>query len=232
MQKSLITWFFILAALYSCNNRESSDQSLFSASTFKISDFIPITNYKPNPDIIALDLDYNNSMENGFVIPGSNSSFGKYFVFTFQIKNTTAQSTRFTYKIYFQNESYKFSELDSASCKEHEFAHENFYGSWEDSRVTFRLSPEIPADGDFHEVRDSFRIVGNPRNEQRYFDQGENQRWKRNPRVGNYSFLLAVWDEKAQIPEFIYDCSKKSGLNFTNPFYYFKHGAGKTKEHI
>ena len=60
------------------------------------------------------------------------------------------------YKIYYQNESYKFEESDPLSG-------ENFYGSWEDTDIEFK---QVPKSG---MIEDDFRIVGNPRNERVYF---------------------------------------------------------------
>jgi hypothetical protein len=62
---------------------------------------------------------------------------------------------RLYYKIYYQNESYKFPE-------DHEWSYENFYGSWSDTTIGFK---EIKTDF----ISDSFKIVGNPRFEKKYF---------------------------------------------------------------
>lgn len=59
--------------------------------------------------------------------------------------------------------------------------------------------------------------------------QGEtNNRWKRNPRVGNYSFMLVVTTkEKLQlIPSYIQNISLKNGEAFNNPYHYFLYGKG------
>jgi hypothetical protein len=57
-----------------------------------------------------------------------------------------------------------------------------------------------------------------------------NHRWKRNPRMGNYSFLLVVCSEKTlkKIPAEVQDIRIKGSSNkYINPFYYFNVGDGK-----
>jgi hypothetical protein len=85
------------------------------------------------------------------------------------------------------------------------------------------------ASGSLIAVEDSFRIVGNPRNEMRYFSEGKNDRWKRNPRVGNYQLKLVVCtaSDLKQIPLEIQNISLKKNERFLNPFYYFNYGLGK-----
>jgi len=71
--------------------------------------------------------------------------------FSFKVDN----KNKYYYKIYYQNESYKWDE-------KHEWSNENFYGSWADTTIGFK---EIKGT----EVIDSFKIVGNPRFESKYF---------------------------------------------------------------
>lgn len=49
-----------------------------------------------------------------------------------------------------------------------------------------------------------------------------NRQW-RNPRVGEYEFMLVVVEERAlkQIPDYITNISKKRDNQFENPFKYF-----------
>ncbi len=137
------------------------------------------------------------------------------------------------YKIFYQNESYKFPERDPAdSTRQHPNAWENFYGSWEDTGITFPESGIIPNDGEFHLISSKFRIVGNPRNEIRYFANGHNDRWKRNPRVGAYSFLLVVTNKENLrnhlIPEAIQDIGLTGPAGFIHPYFYFLYGEGRS----
>ena len=63
-----------------------------------------------------------------------------------------------------------------------------------------------------------------------------NQRWKRNPRVGNYKFLLVVTEKENLtqnlIPTYIQNISKKKDNKFVNPFYYFLYGPGKDQANV
>src|SRR5581483_5803349 len=229
--------------------------------------------------IKTIYLDYRGAVDNGFVIPSVSQVQGGQFVFRFQVKNLDGKPQRFYYKIYYQNESYKFSECkkfdNKAGSVAEPLSEENFYGSWEDVSKTFCATKEIPDDGIFHMVQDSFRIAGNPRDEQRFYGpaghlaitreqvneevasikkdtgwynaivkkakkenrtneeqvkldavysiseayyggkQVVNNRWKRNPRVGKYSFMLVVTTEESinekRIPSYIANIGQKRG---------------------
>ncbi|MBR4506385.1 MAG: hypothetical protein IKP21_06390 [Bacteroidales bacterium] len=108
--------------------------------------FDPMVGYEG--DTVCLDMDLENAVLDGIVIPAKGESFRFAF--------DTIAGQRLYYKIFYQNESYKFDETDSLS-------HENFYGSWEDVSVGFK---QVPDDG---HILDSFRIVGNPRDERKYY---------------------------------------------------------------
>ncbi|HTL82259.1 MAG TPA: hypothetical protein VL651_11165, partial [Bacteroidia bacterium] len=57
----------------------------------------------------------------------------------------------------------------------------------------------------------------------------KNQRWKRNPRMGNYKFMLVVTTEKGmkELPVSIQDVTHtEPDGRFINPFYYFQYGRG------
>ncbi|MGX8712983.1 MAG: hypothetical protein ACSW8I_04770 [bacterium] len=108
--------------------------------------FDPMVGYEG--DTVCMDMDLENAVLEGIVLPAK----GKQFCFVFD----TVSSHQLYYKIYYQNESYKFDESDSLS-------YENFYGSWEDVSVGFK---PVPSDG---HIADSFRIVGNPRDERIYY---------------------------------------------------------------
>ena len=233
--------------------------------------FNPMSNF-PDEKIVALDMDLRNVVNEGIVIP-SNSQCESGFAFTFNAKKGQY------YKIYYQNESYKFGDNDSLS-------NENFYGSWEDVSVGFNKVEESGM------VTDYFRIVGNPRDEKKYYgadltrnnfnkesvdnvirsinntpewlasvkekavnngndldeqlyldaiwiindnkNRGDvNNRFKRNPRVGEYSFMLVVCDEDAlnQIPDYIKNISltDENGA-YVNPYSYFSKNKNKNVE--
>jgi len=219
---------FLPGLFISCGQSNRSPE--VASEQFIVKDFNPIANWKQG---LTLFLDYAEAMKQGFVIPGIQQVEGGFFNLEFKLKNTGKVPQNFAFKIYYQNESYKFPERDGAdSTRQHPCAWENFYGSWEDVTKTFTETGAIPADNDFHIVKSQFRIVGNPRNERQYFDQDKNDRWKRNLRVGNYSFLLVVATvemvKQKQIPENVQNISLKNEQGFVNPYFYFLYGAGKS----
>ncbi len=265
--KRFFILFIVIYCLTSCGGNKSS---------FLASDIHFLTNIS-NPDsIIRLPLDMNNAVLNGIEIPTKNQTKTGYFNFSFKIKNTSENLQRFFYKIYYQNESYKFNE-------DHPLASENFYGSWENTNYIFKNTKTM-APGQEIEITDSFRIVGNPRNEKNFFgadpyknpindttilatinymktlpdwvkqitekskqykvtveeqfymdalwslndkrqkDSTTNNRWKRNPRIGLYKFMMVVasHEDLEELPTEIKDLSKKNKAgDFVNPFVYF-----------
>ncbi|MEI7724754.1 MAG: hypothetical protein WCK09_06590 [Bacteroidota bacterium] len=214
--------------LISCGQTARSPEVM--SEQFVVKDFNPTTNWKQGQ---TLWLDYTEAMTQGFVAPSVKQVEGGFFTFGFKLKNTGKASQQFSYKIYYQNESYKFPERDGIdSVKQHPDAWENFYGSWEDTGTTFTETRIIPADNDFHAVEGKFRIVGNPRNEPQYFDKGKNDRWKRNMRVGNYSFLLVVTTlenvQQKLIPEPVLNIGVKGEQGFVSPYFYFLYGPGRS----
>jgi len=222
--------FFPLMVLISLavGCREHTESAELGNGLFTIQEFHPMTGKDLHQPMY---LDYTGAIENGFVIP--SQAQGGWFYLSFSMRNNGNVPASFLYKIYYQNESYKFPERDpSDTSRQHPDAWENFYGSWEDTGRTFAQTELIPPDGKFHTVRDSFRIVGNPRNEERYFSGGKNDRWKRNPRVGTYGFMLVVTTPEnlasGIIPEAVASIGKPHLNSFLNPFYFFRYGAGKS----
>ncbi len=225
--------------------------------------FNAITNFGDS-DTIMLDMDLRDAYTQGIIIPSVNQTNDNGFIFNFD--GIEGQY----YKIYYQNETYKFDIGNP-------LAYENFYGSWEDSTIGFKRIAKTGT------ISDTFRIVGNPRNEQKYFgsdisenpyneeeinsiknrirndsnwyayvsnkaiekgttvdeqmfadaqwvlngrrNKGDtNNRWKRNPRVGCYSFMLVVCNEKGlkTIPEHIQYINKTDANgSFENPYSFF-----------
>jgi len=227
--------------------------------------------------LINFPVNLDDAVLNGIEIPSKNQTPNGYFNYSFKIKNTGDRVQQFFYKIYYQNETYKFNEDNS-------LASENFYGSWENKKYIFKKTKPISPEEEI-EVTDSFRIVGNPRNEKVFFgsdptqhlvndesirgtidyikktpdwmgqlpakaeknkvsvdqqlyadalwslsdqkqrDSSSNNRWKRNPRVGVYEFLLVVTtpEDFENISPWVKDISQKNDSgNFVNPFGYFK----------
>ncbi|MEI7980040.1 MAG: hypothetical protein WCI71_00210 [Bacteroidota bacterium] len=229
MFAQLITLVFSFSWLFiSCGQ---STRSMEAASEqFTVKDFNPIANWKPDQKLF---LDYMGAIDQGFIIPTIRQVEGGFFNLEFRIKNTGTAPQKFFYKIYYQNESYKFPERDAKdSTRQHPNAWENFYGSWEGVTTAFDETEIIPADNEFHQVTNKFRIVGNPRNEQRYFENDRNDRWKRNPRVGKYGFMLVVTTpdniQQKRIPESVQNIGLKYETAFMNPFFYFLYGPGRS----
>ena len=228
--------------------------------------FDPMSNFNEK-NIVKMDLDMSNSVFEGLFIPKKDSAF----VFSFTIK--PKDNEKYYYKIFYQNSSYAYSDDDKR-------ASENFYGSWEETSTTFKAIKN-------NSVKDSFSIVGNPRNELKYFGdsienytswddinqieqdilkdsnwtkkirekakqenediktrmykdaiwtlkykkevkKNVNHRQRRNPRMGEYEFMLVVVSKKAlkKIPPHIKDISKTDKGEFVNPFTYFRKGQG------
>ncbi|MGP1514734.1 MAG: hypothetical protein ACTTJH_02110 [Bacteroidales bacterium] len=110
--------------------------------------FDPMANF-PQQKEVCLDFDMTNSVFEGLTLPNKDS----FFEFTFTISNEN--SRKYYYKIFYQNTSYAFRD-------DHPLSYENFYGSWENTNIEFK-----EAKG--NTIKDSIRIVGNPRNEIKYF---------------------------------------------------------------
>lgn len=217
----------ISCLLFSCNDSKIKEDPL-SCTEFTIQNFTPIANWQSDSSsqkTIFLDYDHANS---GFNIPSVKQIKGGAFSFEFEVKNNTATAQNLYYKIYYQNESYKFDEYDSVLKKENPLAEENFYGSWEETTITFKKTI-VNADNSFHKIQDNFRITGNPRNEERYIQNGVNNRWQRNPRVGSYRFLIVVAteDDFKNIPEAIRNIQQKVNGHFSNPNFFYQYGEGK-----
>lgn len=248
-----------------------------------VNDFKIVDCVENNVDTLQLPMDLSKAITDGIIIPGKTTESG-YLTFSFDIENTSNIEQSYYYKIYYQNESYKFSEILDGGEYNPKSA-ENFYGSWSDNELSFKLSPAI-APSSRIKVLDSIQIVGNPRNEKRFFGgitrnktadsdhinliikeikgnpewfagikekairnnvsldeqlymdakwmvehqqhgRDVNNRWKRNPRVGTYSFILVVTPkEKLQeIPEHIRNIEIKDTATrqFINPYYFYLH---------
>ena len=216
-----------LAAVTAC--KRGAKTSEVKTDSFIIRDFNPSTNWDLKQ---LLNMDYEGAIKNGFIIPTVRQTKDGFFDFEFSIKNTGPQARKFAYKIYYQNESYKFPEVDPYdNTRQHENAPENFYGSWEDTISGFRETELIANDNSFHKISSQFRITGNPRSEKRYFNGRSNDRWKRNPRVGEYSFMLVVTDpentDQKRIPDFVQCINRKNKEEFVNPYFFFLYGSGK-----
>jgi hypothetical protein len=262
----------MLLLFFGCNSRKD----------FEIIDFNALSNFEYKNDTLILPFDLSNAVIQGISIPTKKQCKEGYFKFCFRIINNSNKSKVVYYKIFYQNESYKFNEFNSFMFRQtyNTLSGNNFYGSWENPSDTFHKTLPIPPDNNFHYVIDSFRITGNPRNEKKYYGSAvqspkvsdehisaiinsilnspewyksiqekaaksnvtiddqlyrdaiwmikENSqkgndinRWKRNPRVGTYSFLLLAGteDNLERIPETIKNISNCENDIFINPYY-------------
>ena len=153
---------------------------------------------------VCLDMDLENAILDGIYIPSARQTKDGSGMFDFSF---TAPKKGKYYKIYYQNESYKFPDTSA-------LASENFYGSWEEVSIGFKPITT-------RKVKDQLRIVGNPRVEAIY----AGDRWKRNPRVGNYQFMLVVCDEEglAEIPDYVQHIGATDAEGrWVNPFGWFE----------
>jgi len=156
---SVLTIFF-----YSCKQVKTD-------STFDVTDFNPLSNFETQNDTLSLVMDIANAITDGIEIPSVRQSDNGYFKIKFNIVNHSDKPRKFYYKLFYQNESYKFRESYSngVSFTYDKRSGENFYGSWIDPSDSLHVTELIPDDSEPHLVTDSFRILGNPRNEMRYF---------------------------------------------------------------
>jgi hypothetical protein len=135
-----------------------------SEKGFEIKKFQALINYQPGKLEKNINMDYSTAIDSGFTIPSASQVASGYFKFSFSIKNDTEHS-QFVYKIFYQNETYKESE--EVYGEYNPLSGFNFYGSWEATSDSMR---EIEVSGGSEiALTDSFRIIGNPRNESIYF---------------------------------------------------------------
>ncbi|MDG1517842.1 MAG: hypothetical protein P8Q42_07405 [Flavobacteriales bacterium] len=270
---SVLIILFSLAVL-SCKI-QSSDL------TFEVKNFNSLSNFTSEKDTLEINFNLNNAIKEGVALPNANDN-KEYFQISFQVQNNSKSDKQLYYKVFYQNETYKFPEFADSSYNPK--ANENFYGSWLNANTGFHVSKPIPSDGDYHEIIDSLQILGNPRNEKKYlggkpqnalitdsemkrvvkriYDAPEwleqvkkkaqknhldlpaqlkldakwvinsergkgalNNRWKRNPRVGAYSFLLVIGEKKDldSIPLHYQDITVKDSLSdsYKNPYAFF-----------
>lgn len=202
-------------------SEKNKEDLILKTDAFEITDFIGINNLANGAgEVPEIDIDYTDAI-NGIEIPSSRQTQAGTFRIKFSVSG--AKEPLF-YKIYYQNESYKFSE-DSVVMDP--LAEENFYGSWPTLGGFKPIGNDL--NGEKISVNDELKIVGNPRNEERYISQGVNNRWQRNPRVGTYSFLLVVVSasELKNIPAAVQDITLIENGHYHNPYHFFKSGNGR-----
>ena len=109
-----------------------------------------------------IESDLTDALYKGIEIPTSRQIPSGYFKVKFQVSGSS--SKKYFYKIYYQNESYKFLENLDTTTNYNPLAEENFYGSWEDTSIGFKPVPDIE-----QQINDSIKIIGNPREEKKYY---------------------------------------------------------------
>jgi hypothetical protein len=114
--------------------------------------FKVMSNFDFKSDTLFMNMDLEDVVFKGIEIPSTAQAPNG---FEFQFEFPDYNKGDYFYKIFYQNESYKFDESDSLS-------YENFYGSWENTDIGFKPITS-------KNVVDYIRIVGNPRNEDIYF---------------------------------------------------------------
>lgn len=130
-----------------------------------ISSFSPLFNFSLTGDSLYLPMNLDGSIFEGVTLPGRKGK--EHFVFNAELYNATGEKQKLHYRIYYQNESYKFTEFADSAMHYNPEAAGNFYGSWEDAADGFRSTPEIDR-GESFVLTDSFLIRGNPRDEARF----------------------------------------------------------------
>lgn len=150
--KTIFSILILSCFIFSCTKKEAS---------FSIVSFNAITNKDllAKDSIVNIDCDLSDAALFGIRIPSAKQCQGNKLTFDFKIKKIGSSKEKLFYRLYYQNETYKFNES-------HEYSGENFYGSWEDVNISFK---EIPTFDNEITIQDSLVIVGNPRNEQLYF---------------------------------------------------------------
>tara|TARA_B100001109_G_C18864473_1_gene476169 strand:+ start:2416 stop:4626 length:2211 start_codon:yes stop_codon:yes gene_type:complete len=146
----------------------------FSCDFFKPSGLPEVANMKlfSNRNLEGNELVYQVSLDNAFYqgvkAPSDDDQNGKSFHFSFELENQTNQDQQFYYRIYYQNESYKVVEKNPTLNSYNTASSENFYGSWSSYTTEFKKT-DLVGKGELKTILDSFQIVGNPRNEVKYY---------------------------------------------------------------
>ncbi len=213
---------FLTILLVGCEQRHIERPGL-------VHDFQVLTNWPMDEDGLAvIQLDYAHALDSGFAIPSEQQVSGGLFNFRFRVRDIPGERNKLFYKLYYLNNTYKFEHADTDGGQ-HPLAHENFYGSWEVAAEGFRLTPTAGTDGVL--VTDGFRIRGDPRDQPDHRDgQGRQARWSRNPRVGEYTFMLVVVPESDFIAHPPMAEVQNIGLplngRYVDPFWYWTSGPG------
>lgn len=149
LKKFIYALFFLTLGLSSCSHPPDVEDVKYELGTF-------------TDRIIPVDL--TEAVYKGITIPTSVQLPSGHFKISFKVKGSADK--KYFYKIYYQNESYKFSENRDTTTLYNPLASENFYGSWEETSIGFKPISNIE-----EIVSDSIRISGNPRDEKKYYGE-------------------------------------------------------------
>jgi hypothetical protein len=164
MIRKLFFWFCFSIGLASCSSVPDIEEVKYDMGP-------------SNSHLMQVDL--SDAISKGIEIPTKKQTPTGYFNISFRV--TGSSSKKYYYKIYYQNESYKFPENRDTTDYYNPLAEENFYGSWEDVSTGFK---PIPEDADI--ITDSIKIIGNPRDEKKYY---------------GHLFETAFWSEEDVLDE-------------------------------
>jgi hypothetical protein len=134
--------------------------SLSACSGYRVENFKPVVNIKLPADK-SFEVDMDSVIVAGMQAPTLRQVKDGLFRFTFEVKQKD-DGERLFYKIFYQNEQYKIPELREGRYDS--LCLENFYGSWGEEDLGFKPVPSGSSS-----ISDGFRIVGNPRNERKFF---------------------------------------------------------------
>jgi hypothetical protein len=199
--KRIIIPILALAFLLgSCNQKSDNEDSLVHIETIS-----SIDNF--NDTVIFMD--YTHAMDSGFIIPTKPQTTSGYFNLKFKVVNNTPKETKYYYKIYYQNESYKFHEVGNDGLM-NPLCAENFYGSYEKASEGFRETQSLIAN-EMITVTDSIRIMGNPRDEQQYF--GNPVRFREEVPIEEIENKIKAIKNSKEWFENIVEKAKKNGIS-------------------
>ncbi len=160
MKLKVLFTYTLITAIVSCNNSENSKRVRISSSKL----------FAGNTEVnekLHVNISTENILTEGIIIPNQNSNENKMLHFEVEVEISPIEKQEYFYKIFYQNRSYKYKEINEDGSYNPKSA-ENFYGSWEDVTIGFKSLGEINNLKKIT-IRDSFKIVGNPRNESRYY---------------------------------------------------------------
>lgn len=230
---SIVSLLYILI-FSSCAREKKNEPStpsgnkFFEVSNFKFNISSSAGVLSENDTTVLIPINLEDAMD-GIEFPSDQEAI----TFSFKIKNLSTEESGFRYKIIYQNESYKFNEWDSLGNYNY-LSSENFYGSWPDTLTSTRKTPVIKPSESIEIIDSLIKITGNPRFERKYYSNGINNRWQRNPRVGEYRFYLLLWKDRAdnEIPDHVKNLHIPEDSIYRNPLFYCFSPATKRSENF